>query len=348
MMHAFNYMKIVPACLILLVSIVSQGAADTVATNSVGPRIHFATNTYNYGRQITGTKVNYTFVFTNIGDQVLDVPVAQGSCHCTTAGDWTKSVEPGKTGVIPVTFDSTGFSGQITRTVTLQCNDKTQPTVVLTVTGSIWKPIEVNPQMAYFSPNEDSQSVPPCTVHIISNLEEPLKLFPPESNNKTFSAVLKTNEPGKHYELIISALPPFSPGTVQGQVVMKTSWTNTPLLSVSTMASVQPAVTLAPGQINLPAAPLETAVNSTLTIQNNGTNSLKLSDPTISAHGVDVQINELQPGRTFTVSLVFPKGFEPPFGLPLEFSVKTSHSKYAVIKAPVTFAPRVVAGPGKP
>jgi hypothetical protein len=341
-------MKIVSSYLVLLFSVASLGAADTATTNGIGPRIQFATNNYNYGRQITGTKVNYTFIFTNIGDQVLEVPGAQGSCHCTTAGDWTRRVEPGKTGSIPVTFDSTGFSGQISRTVTVQCNDKTQPTVVLTVTGSIWKPIEVNPQMAYFSPSEDSQSVPPCTVHIISNLEEPLTLFSVESNNKTFTAVLKTNEPGKHYELIISAVPPFSPGTVQGQIVMKTSWTNTPVLNVSTMASVQPAVTLAPGQINLPAAPLETAVNSTLTIINNGPDSLKLSDAAISAHGVDVQINELQPGRTFTVSLVFPKGFEPPFGLPLEFSVKSSHSKYSLLKAPVNFAPRVVGGPGKP
>jgi hypothetical protein len=341
-------MKISPTCLALLFSIISLGAADTVATNSIGPRIQFATNTYNYGREVTGTKVNYSFIFTNTGDQALEVPVAQGSCHCTTASDWSKRVEPGKTGVIPVTFDSAGFSGQITRTVTLQCNDKTQPTIVLTITGTIWKPIEVNPAMAYMGVNEDSQSAPPCTIHIINNLEEPLTLFAPESNNKSIAAVLKTNDPGKHFELTVTVVPPVSPGTIQGQIVMKTSWTNMPVLSIPTTASVQPAITLAPGQINLPAAPLETAVNSTLTIQNNGTNSLKLSEAAISAHGVDVQVNELQPGRVFTVSLVFPKGFEPPFGLPLEFSVKTTHSKYASLKAPVNFAPRVVAGPAKP
>src|SRR5207237_8785197 len=104
-------------------------------------------------------------------------------------------------------------------------------------------------------------------------------------------------------------------------------------ISVSAMAVVQPAVTIAPGQINLPAAPLETAVNSTLTIQNNGTNALKLSDAMISVQGVEVQINEAQPGRRFNVSLLLPPGFEPPFGLPLEFSVKTSHCKYAVLTA---------------
>src|SRR2546423_3799195 len=163
-------MNKVPACFALLLitslNLARAGSPPSpgpAATNVIGPRIQFATNTYNYGRQITGTMVNYSFFFTNTGDQVLEVPIAQGSCHCTTAGDWSKRVEPGKTGVIPVTFNSTGFSGVINRTVTITCNDKTQPTVLLTVTGTIWKPIEVNPQMAYFAPNEDTQSAPACT-----------------------------------------------------------------------------------------------------------------------------------------------------------------------------------------
>src|SRR6266536_2008791 len=151
----------------------SPAAAPVTATNAAGPRIQFATNIYNYGRQITGTVINYTFTFTNTGDQVLDVPVAQGSCHCTTAGEWTRRVEPGKTGIVPVTFNSTGFSGQMTRTVTITSNDKTQPSVVLQLTGTIWKPIEVNPQMAYFNVPPDSPSVTPVLVRIISNLEEP-------------------------------------------------------------------------------------------------------------------------------------------------------------------------------
>src|SRR5437588_711749 len=125
-------MNIIATYLALLVSItaLSAPAAESAPaptggspakTNVIGPKIQFATNTYNYGRQVTGTMVNYTFIYTNIGDQVLEVPVAQGSCHCTTAGDWTKRVEPGKTGLIPVTFNSTGFSGQINRTVTITC-----------------------------------------------------------------------------------------------------------------------------------------------------------------------------------------------------------------------------------
>ena len=312
----------------------------------LGPKIHFATNSYDYGRQVAGTRINYTFAFTNIGDQVLEVPSAQGSCHCTTAGDWSKRVEPGQAGVIPVTFDSSGFSGQMTRTVTVTCNDKTQPTVVLQLTGTIWKPIEVSPAMAYFTVPPDAASAPSTVIRIVSNLELPLTVFPPESNSPNFTAVLKTNEPGKSFEVVITAVPPFASGSVQGQIVLKTSSTATPVISIPAMAHIQPAITVTPPQISLPAPPFAAPVTNTLTIQNAGTNVLKLSDAAVNAKDVAVQISEPQPGRLFNVTLVFPRGFDPAAGPPIEFSVKSSHPKYPVIRAPINLAPRqVLVGP---
>jgi hypothetical protein len=52
------------------------------------------------------------------------------------------AIEPGKTGSIPVQFDSTGFSGNITRTVDVYSNAKNEPHKVLHLKGTIWKPIE--------------------------------------------------------------------------------------------------------------------------------------------------------------------------------------------------------------
>src|SRR5436305_1397742 len=48
---ALYCMKIVATYLVLLFSSLWLEAADSAATNSLGPRIQFATNIYNYGRQ---------------------------------------------------------------------------------------------------------------------------------------------------------------------------------------------------------------------------------------------------------------------------------------------------------
>jgi hypothetical protein len=37
---------------------------------------------------------------------------------------------------------------------------------------------------------------------------------------------------------------------------------------------------------------------------------MALSEPTVNATGVDVQLREVQPGRNFAAILIFPQGFE--------------------------------------
>jgi hypothetical protein len=194
--------------------------------------------------------------------------------------------------------------------------------------------------MAYFTVPPDSATAPSTVVRIVSNLDEPLSVFAPESNQRAFTAVLKTNEPGKTFELTVATVPPFAPGMVQGQITLKTSSTNTPVISVPAMLQVQPAITVMPPVISLPFTPLDAATTNVLTIRNASTNSFKLTDAAINAKGVEFQINEKEPGRLFTVTLVFPRGFEPPPGAPLEFSAKSSHPQYPLIKAPVTSVPR--------
>jgi hypothetical protein len=67
-----------------------------------GPRIRFATTNYDFGKVRSGQSVKFTYVFTNIGDQALDVTRVQPQSGCTAAGEWTQRVEPGQAGVIPL------------------------------------------------------------------------------------------------------------------------------------------------------------------------------------------------------------------------------------------------------
>jgi uncharacterized protein DUF1573 len=311
-------------------------AAATAGTNASGPKIQFETPVYDFGKVKSGDPVKYTYIFTNIGTEVLEVSHVQPSCGCTTAGDWTHKVEPGQTGTIPVQFNSANFNGPVFKTVAVTSNDKSQPSLGLQLKGTVWKPIEVNPQFAVMNISPDSESGATSTVRIVNNMEEPLTLSAPESNNKTFTAELKTTQPGKEFQLIITAAPPLATGNVQGQISLKTSSSNMPVINVTAWANVQPAITVMPPQVTLPAGPLTARLTPSVTIQNNGTNTLTLSEPAVNAKDVDVQINEVQPGHSFSATLTFPEGFEMPLGLPVELTIKSSNPHFAVIKVPIT------------
>src|SRR5437867_11108731 len=108
-------------------------------------RIQFVETALDFGRISSGELVKHDFVFTNIGTATLEIKDVRAGCGCTTAGTWDKTVEPGKTGVIPLQFNSANYSGTITKAATVTCNDPGQSNLVLQLKGTVWKQIDVTP-----------------------------------------------------------------------------------------------------------------------------------------------------------------------------------------------------------
>lgn len=320
-------------------SLLSTPAGPAATASGSGPKIVFATPVYDFGQIKSGESVKYTFVFTNAGNRLLEVSGVQPACGCTAAGEWTRQVEPNQTGSIPIQFNSAGFGGNVGKTITVTCNDSNQPTVTLQIKGNVWKAIDVTPPYAMFNLHTEAPSETK-PVRIVSNEETPLTLSAPESSNPAFVAELTTNQPGKEFQLLVKTVPPLAAGTVQGQITLKTSSTNMAVINVTAYATVQPALTVAPAQITLPAIQVGNPTPATVSIRYVGTNVLALSEAAVNAKGVAVDLKEVQPGRDFTLAVSFPAGFELAPGEKVELSVKSNHPQFPMIKVPVIQPPR--------
>jgi hypothetical protein len=307
-----------------------------------GPKIKFAEPIYDFGKVDSGQVVKHDFVFTNIGTATLEIKDVRPGCGCTTAGTWDKQVEPGKTGSIPLQFNSANFGGSVAKSATVTCNDPSQSNIVLQIKGTVWKPIDVTPTMAVFNVTSEDQTNQTKVVRIVSNLEDPLELSDLQCTNKLFQAELKTIKPGKEFELQITALAPFNGPTVIAPVSLKTSSPKMPTINVSAYVMVQQPVVVMPNQIILPAGPLTNTVHPVVTIRNNGTNSLELSEAAINVPGADVIVKETQPGKLFSLTVNFPVGFEVQNAQLIELTVKSNHPKVPVIKVPV-YQPKLPA-----
>src|SRR5579859_2168118 len=149
------------ALLAALPALAAEPAPSATAAASTGPpvgaepapdpHIAFDQTSYDFGKVETGELVKHTFYFTNTGNQLLEVRDVRPSCGCTTAGAWDKQVEPGKSGIIPVQFNSIGYGGAVHKTVTVVCNDPANSNAVLNVTGTVWRPVDVLPAFASFN-----------------------------------------------------------------------------------------------------------------------------------------------------------------------------------------------------
>jgi hypothetical protein len=311
-------------------------AAATVAQpESSKPRIQFAEKVHDFGKVDSETVLKHDFVFTNTGTATLEITAVNPACGCTTAGTWEKQVEPGKTSRIPLQFNPAAFSGEVTKSATVLCNDPGQSNIVLQLKATVWKPIEVLPPTVVFQVSGESQTKETKIVRVVSNLEEPLELSDLQCTNKSFEAELKTVKPGKEFALNITALPPFTSNVMMTAVTLKTSSPKMPTIRVNPYIMVQQPVMVTPNLIMLPAGPLTNSVHSIVTVRYTGTNTLALSEAGVNAQGAEVHVQEIQPGKVFSLSVDFPQGFQVPPDQKVELALKSNHPMFPRIQVPV-------------
>ncbi len=320
-----------------------------VADSAPAPKIAFDNAVWDFGRIKSGEVLKHTFVFTNTGTATLEITQVQPGCGCTTAGEWTRKVEPEETGTLAIQFNSANFQGPVLKTVAVHSNDKSQPNVMLQLKGTIWKAVDVNPQFAMINVLPDSPSAS-TIVQILNNSDEPLVLSNPDSNNPLFHATIITNRPGKEFQLVIAAEPAsMTNTTMQGQITLKTSMASTPVITVTAWANVQQAIVTMPPQVVLPTAPLAAPAAPEVTIQNNSTNLVQITDVNVNLPGVEVALSEKIPGRSFIIKLSFPVGFQMAPGQQGVVTARSSSSQMPSIKIPIHQTPRpVVSVPPTP
>ena len=118
-----------------------------------------------------------------------------------------------------------------------------------------------------------------------------------------------------------------------------------PLISVTAMVVVPPALVTMPNRVMLPAGPLGRPTKITVVVRNNAGVPIALSEPSVTVSNVTVQLSEVQAGQLYNLVLDFPTGFEMKSGERGNLSVKTSHPQTPVITVPILQA---AAAPPRP
>lgn len=101
--------------------------------------IEFDKEEHDFGTLLQGEVVSYSFHFTNTGNVPLIISEVGSSCGCTV-GDYPREpINPGKSGAIKVTYDSSGHHGFQSRVLTVMSN--TQPAkTTLRIKGKVQTP----------------------------------------------------------------------------------------------------------------------------------------------------------------------------------------------------------------
>jgi len=129
---------ILMTALAVLVSVaVAWSAAEAFIGGPKGPKIAFKVDKWDFGKIKQGAESSYEFVFTNEGDAVLNIRNVETSCGCAAALTTDKSVKPGKSGKIKVTFNSHGYAGEVVKYVYVDTDDPANPRAELKIQAAV-------------------------------------------------------------------------------------------------------------------------------------------------------------------------------------------------------------------
>lgn len=298
-------------------------------------RIKFVSPVHDFGTVTVGQIVQHDFAFTNVGTEKLVISEVRTTCGCASIGTGSRQVDPGQIGKLPVEFHTGAFDGPVAKTLTVVCNDASQPTVTLEMKGVVWHPMVATPANAAFVGALDTPSSLTKTIVITNRETEPLTFSFLETSHKAISATLRTNRAGEEYELAIQLVPPLGSGNLFGEVKLKTSSPKMPLLKIPVWVVAQPPVLVLPLEVSLPPGPLTNELTQTVAIRNNSTAPLLLTHAKVDAEGVQLETAELQPGKHFAARLMFAKGFTVPAGKAVALTIQTSNPKFPVIRVPI-------------
>ncbi|KAA6312716.1 hypothetical protein EZS27_036398 [termite gut metagenome] len=113
---------------ILLCTIIALMMGFGYASAQNEAEIKFDTLAHDFGTfSEKESVVSYTFKFTNTGGSPLVIHQATASCGCTVPEYTKEPIQPGKTGVVSVTYNGAGKQpGHFKKTITLRTNGKTE------------------------------------------------------------------------------------------------------------------------------------------------------------------------------------------------------------------------------
>jgi hypothetical protein len=101
------------------------------------PKLSLTGREIDLGRVFNGQVVKATIPLKNTGSLPLKIVRISTSCGCTTVKQPEDEIPPGKTDILEVEFNSTGFRGKAVKHVFIETNDQENQYVSVTLSAEI-------------------------------------------------------------------------------------------------------------------------------------------------------------------------------------------------------------------
>jgi hypothetical protein len=210
--------------------------------------LKFESDVYDFGDIDQGDKVTTTFKFKNTSSVPVEILNVATSCGCTTAKPEKPVYQPGEGGEIPVTFNSTRFSGKITKRITVTTNDNNKQ--VVTIKGNVVVDIITKPTALFFAKAESSKQET-LPIQVSTNKLDKLEITNLATEPEYLKAELKMDG-DKNATITVTADGnkfPTGKTRLNGLVTFDTNSTTQPNVKINVTINVERPIRTSPNAV---------------------------------------------------------------------------------------------------
>jgi len=195
-------MKTIVRLAVLCAAVLSAGLS--AHAGQPAPKLVCDEPVFDFGSVAGTAPVEHDYVIRNEGDLSLEIRSVRASCGCTAVNASQSVVRPGETATIHATFTTANRSGTQIKTITVASNDPETPNAVLTLRGTIVKPLAANPAAVYFGRLSDPAA---AAREIVLSASQPFTVVSAATASPHLSAAVDSPDPAAVHRLTLSVLP---------------------------------------------------------------------------------------------------------------------------------------------
>ena len=226
---------------------VSYGCTPVKQTTTNAPALHFDHVSYNFGNIPKGQTVSHDFTFANTGNEKLVITNVQPTYSCTVALTSSKELLPGAKGAIKVTFDSHGYLGPITKTISIMDNDPAKPSVLLSISGDVVTDVMLSKPALFFGSIKKGEEGQQSIDIFISN---PSVHITSVTSTKPYVKVSTVSQFVSQETINVSVLPDAGYGPLNAAIIVLSSSKEQPALLIPVIGNIVGDILLNPDVVD--------------------------------------------------------------------------------------------------
>jgi hypothetical protein len=288
----------------LLVALLLAGAGvETAPARGRGtPMLVLEAPVFDFGAVDQGAVVRHAFRLHNAGDGDLHIEGVHAPCGCTAGIISERVVPPGGEGSVEVTFDTTGFGGRKTKTLSLWTNDSAEALHELTLTGEVRPKLVADPPMVYLGrirPGSEATG----EVRVLKPSGERIKLAEVTAKSPGLDLAIVPGANGDGGRRVAIRLAGDVRGRFSNTLRILTTDPELPTLYVPVFGSVESDLTIVPSQLTFDDWPGGRRSRRYLVVSNRGPKPVWITGVHVGNLPMDYAVKTVDAGYEYRISM---------------------------------------------